>query len=69
MGRINDAVGVCRCNSTELCTLHFHSAVVYSVMCDGDKCQMGLSKKILYDFKLAALKHLDVCKARPLMTR
>lgn len=41
MGRINDAVGVCLCNSTVLC-----SAVVYSVMCDGDKCQLGLSKKI-----------------------
>lgn len=46
MGRINDAVGVCLCNSTVLCTPHFHSAVVYSVMCDRNKCQLGLSKQI-----------------------
>lgn len=42
MGRINDAVGVCLCNSTVLCTPHIHSAVVYSATCDGDKCQPGL---------------------------
>lgn len=46
MGRINDAVGVCLCNSSALHAPHFCSAVVYSVMCDGDKCQLGLSKKI-----------------------
>lgn len=46
MGRINDAVGVCLCNSTVHCAPHFHSAVVYSVMCEGDKCHLGLSKDI-----------------------
>lgn len=32
MGRINDAVGVCLCNSRVFHGPHFHSAVVYSVM-------------------------------------
>lgn len=46
MGRINDVLGVCLCNSSALHTPYFLLAVVYSVMCDGDKCQLGLSKKI-----------------------
>lgn len=32
MGRINDVVGVCLCNSGALHALHFRLAVVYSVM-------------------------------------
>lgn len=32
MGRINDPVGVCLCNSRALHAPHFRSAVVYSVM-------------------------------------
>lgn len=59
MGRINDAVGVCLCNSTVLCTPHFHSAVVYSVM--GINVSLAYLRRSDMTLKLAALKHFDMC--------